>query len=52
MVRLSPRKIVESVAVELHGAPFTFEEVARERRLLLIAHDPAIVPASFERLDI
>lgn len=29
-----------------------FEEVARERRLLLIAHDPAIVPASFERLDI
>lgn len=43
MVRLSPRKIVESVAVELHGAPFTFEEVAREADLAeggeLVARD-------------
>jgi ABC-type transport system involved in cytochrome bd biosynthesis fused ATPase/permease subunit len=28
------------------------EELAATRRVLLIAHDPAIVPASFERLEI
>ena len=29
-----------------------FEELSRERRVLLIAHDPTIVPASFDRLEI
>lgn len=29
-----------------------FEEIARERRVLLIAHDPTIVPASFQRVEI
>jgi ABC-type transport system involved in cytochrome bd biosynthesis fused ATPase/permease subunit len=29
-----------------------FDELARERRVLLIAHDPAIVPSSFDRLDL
>lgn len=29
-----------------------FEDLARERRVLVIAHDPTIVPASFARLDI
>jgi len=29
-----------------------FERLAKERRVLLIAHDPTIVPASFERLEI
>ncbi len=33
VVRLSPRKIVESVQVLLHEAPFTREEIAREADL-------------------
>ena len=29
-----------------------FDQLARERRVLVIAHDPAIVPPSFDRLDV
>ena len=29
-----------------------FEDLARERRVLLIAHDPSIVPASFQRIEV
>lgn len=29
-----------------------FDQLATERRVLLIAHDPAIVPPSFDRLDV
>ncbi len=32
-LRLAPRKIIESVQVVLHGAPFTREEIAREADL-------------------